>query len=241
MRNRIETGRRLRVRDDLTVLNVLSSDFSQGTGLGAVVRDKLGSDSERFRGVYSIARSPVVGHALRVRVEAAAALIAVGGAAGMGSVGIGHGIGLENIHLIAAVALTVGVERPVPPGLDRALCIAVSRAVLSTAGVVFIPSAAGAHLGQIKGAVLTAWQSRHINVEAQLPTEELHHHIVPIRSEEVESWRGIAIYAVALDVLVHSQRVSGNRHTGGGIVGCFDNTILCTGGFVGAQGRVDTG
>lgn len=240
MSDRIEAGGRFRVRDDLAVLDVLSSDLSQGTGLGAIVRDELGSDGERLGSVDGTTRRPVVGQALRVRIETTAAFVAVGGTAGVGSVGVGHGVSLEDIHLIAAVSLVTGVQRAILPGLDRALGIAVSRAILSATCVILISSTGGAHLGQVKSTVFTAGQSRHIDVEAQFTTEELHHHVVTIRTEEVESWRSIAVCAVALNVLVHGQRAPGRSHTSGGIVGSFNNTVLGTGCFIGAQGCVDT-
>lgn len=236
----IEAGGRFRVRDDLTVLDVLSSDLSQGAGLGSIVRDELSSDGEWLRSVDGTTRRPVVGQTLSIRIETTAALVAVGGAAGMGSVGVGHGVSLEDIHLITAVSLVAGVQRAILPGLDRALCIAVSRAILSATCIVFIPSAGGTHLGQVKSTIFTARQSRHIDIEAQFTTEELHHHVVPIRTEEVQSWRSIAVYAVALNILVQGQRTARRGHTSRGIVGCFNNTVLGAGCCVGAQGGVNT-
>lgn len=144
--DRIKARGRFRIGDDLAVLDVLSSDLSQGTGLCAIVRDELSSDGEWLRSVDGTTRRPVVGQTLRVRIETTAALVAVGGAAGMGSVGIGHGVGLEDIHLITAVSLVTGVQGAVPPGLDWALCIAVSRAILGATSIVFIPSTGGTHL-----------------------------------------------------------------------------------------------
>lgn len=82
----------------------MTSDFRQGTGLRAIVGNELSSDGEGLGGVNGIARSPVVGHALSVGVEATAALVAVSGAAGVGSEGVGPGIALEDIHFVTAVA-----------------------------------------------------------------------------------------------------------------------------------------
>lgn len=214
----------------------MTSDFRQGTGLGAIVGDELSSDGEGLGGINGIARPPVVGHALSVGVEATAALVAVSGAAGVGSKGVGPRIALEDIHFVTAVARAVAVESAVLPGLDRALCIAVTRAVLGTTRVIFIPSTGGAHLGQVEGTVFTTGKSGQIHIKAELPAKQLHHHVVSVRSQEIESRRGIAVCTVALNVLVHGQSASRSGNTSSCIVGRIDDTVLGTSGFVGAEG-----
>lgn len=65
----------------------------------------------------------------------------------------GEAVGLEYVHLVAAVTRAVCVERPVLEGLNRALRIAVSTAVRCTSGLVLISSTGGIHLGQVQRAI----------------------------------------------------------------------------------------
>lgn len=156
------------VGDHLAVLDVLSADLGQGAGGGAVVGDKLRGDGKGLRGVDCVAGAPVVRLALSVWVEAAAASVAVRRAAGVRGVRVSAGVGLEDVHLVAAVACAAGVEGAVPPGHHRALRVTVARAILGASSVVFVATTGGAHLGEVQGAVFAAGECGQVHIEGDL-------------------------------------------------------------------------
>lgn len=86
----------------------------------------------------------------------------------MRGVRVGAGVGLEDVHLVAAVACAAGVEGAVLPGHYGALRVAVARAVLGASGVVFVAATGGAHLGEVQGAVFTAGECGQVHVEGEL-------------------------------------------------------------------------
>jgi hypothetical protein len=54
-----------------------------------------------------------------------------------------------DVHLVATVALGIGIQSAVDPCLYRTLRVAVSRAVFGTGGVVLAAPASKVHLGEI--------------------------------------------------------------------------------------------
>lgn len=111
---------RLGVLDDLAVLNIEATNFGESTGGRVVVGDKLGDNCEFLGGIDGVAGACAIEvlDTLTIRIEITAigiadravavsngAVLAAGdtrGSARMGGIGSGNGVGLPDIHLIAA-------------------------------------------------------------------------------------------------------------------------------------------
>lgn len=178
-------------RDGHAALLVDPPDLAEGARGRPVVGDELRDHREGLGRVHRPTGRPVVVVALVVRVEAAAALVAVRGVvgAGVGGERRGDAVGLEDVHLVAAEARLVRVERAVLPRLDGALRVAVACAVVGGAGVQVAPPARDVHLGEVESAVLAAGQRRQVDVKSELLAEQLERDIVAVVVvEEVHSW-----------------------------------------------------
>lgn len=114
-------ARGVRARQPVPVLDVVPRDLAQGSCGGPVVGDELGDCREGLRRVHGETRAVVPCVAVGVGVVAAAALVAAAVGAGVRGEGVGFRVGFEEVHLVAAVSLVVGVEGPVPPRLHRTL------------------------------------------------------------------------------------------------------------------------
>ena len=126
----------LGVLDDFAVLLVDTADLDELTGVGVALGDELGDNSELGAGVDKLAGAVEGGVAKTVRVEVAAVFVAdtivtfvaittistlaadlaVDGAR-MGSVCGGDGVGLPDIHLLAAGTVPAGAGVGVGRGL----------------------------------------------------------------------------------------------------------------------------
>lgn len=87
------------------VLDIFASDLSQPAATCQELRD----DGERLRRIDRLPRPPEVMLSTSIRVVPAATLVAVVPLARMPGKGIGHGVCLEDVHLVAAVTLALRV------------------------------------------------------------------------------------------------------------------------------------
>lgn len=199
---------RLRVRDNDAVLHVEALDLGESAGR---VLEELGHDGHLLGSIDRLANAVelLVAHAVRVEVatigiaHTGIPVIAVGAtavvalAAGlvdflarMGSIGSGHVVGLPNIHLGAARAITTGAAVGVIaaigcPSLDvglaideldvlGALRIAVAGTVLGTSLVARVlgKTTIQVHGNEVKSAIETAANVGHIDVKGKLVAEK---------------------------------------------------------------------
>lgn len=118
---RVSTGGGGRVLDELAILDIEAADFHKITRRRATVGNELSNNSELLRSIDSEAGAVVGVVALGVWVKTAATSITLTRAPRAGASvwpvllatvrgeSVGNGVGLPNVHLIAAEALVVHV------------------------------------------------------------------------------------------------------------------------------------
>jgi hypothetical protein len=194
------------VGDDDTVLDIETADFRESTAGGSSGGQELGDNGEWLGGIDTGESWAVeVLDTIAVRVEVASALVANTSravsitavvaastaavrtidCARMGGIGGRDGVGLPEIHFIAACAVfalsavgAVGIWVPADVvGLTAdeldvvgALRVAVTSSVLGTSLVVgeLGHASVSVHLGEVDGTVETARKLGDINVEGEL-------------------------------------------------------------------------
>ena len=143
---------------------------------------KLRDDGEHLARVDRVSRTPEVLLPVRVRVVPATALVAGVSFARMRRHGRRQSIRLEDIHLVAAIAigaLRIAITIPRPrPSASRTICF---------------------HLRQIESAILSTRESRVIDIYRELRVQEVQHYVFAVGAKEVDAWGcGLSIH-----VLVH--------------------------------------
>jgi hypothetical protein len=264
----------LGVLDDYTILDVDTADFLERTSIGSVSSDELGDDGDLLGGIDSLAGSVEVLLTLAVRVEVASILVADTTisvitvtavvseaavwsilAARVRGVGGGDGVGLPDIHLIAACAVLalsgVGVAGVGAPangvGLSGdeldvvgALSIAITGSVLGTSLVVGLGGHAtiGLHVGEVEGTVKTARKVGDIDVKGELLVLDLEHLIFGVvRGHEVDTRTNVG--AGALGDKLHGKSVSrGGDTICATVVGTLNGAVLGAGDGVRAEGGI---
>lgn len=263
-------------RVGLNGLAILLIEPLDGGELAVLVGGELGDDGERAAGVdLELVRvAVVVGHVDAVGVPPAAGLVAdtgLGAAALLAFAEVeaglvarvgrdvgGAGVGLPNVHLVAAGALAFDValfrrNRVSKPPYDenqmitwkstylttnegggKALSVAVTSAVVSTALVELALVAIGGHLAQVQSRVHAARKAGGVDVEGELVAGELEHLILLLGLvQKVDSWADKL--SVGENVLESQGRLIG-RDTVGRVVGDTVHDAVFRAGLLGRAG-----
>lgn len=204
-----------RIPDDPAILHIQPADLGQCACRCVIGSHELRDDGYRLGSVDGEAVAVVILCAELVGVVGASVPVADGVAFGAGAriqpSGVarvrgedcGAGVGLPEVHLLAAGACAGGVGLAVDPGARvEALRVAVACAVGCAGGVEGAAAAGGFHLGEVEGAVHAAGELGGVDVEGELSVEELQLAVVDaVLGEEVHAWpqrRDLAVLYLVL-------------------------------------------
>ena len=189
------------VLDDDAVLDVLAVDALE---LAALVGGELGHDGEGLLGVdghaarvavvLPLADAVVVVAATRLIADALAlalgalALNEAGDVARVRDEGGGAGVGLPDVHLVAARSEVADIGDTLVERREVALRIAVPGAVGRTSGIELALATLSLHLGEIQGTVHAARELGHVHVKGELLADELEHLVgLVVLGEQVDT------------------------------------------------------
>lgn len=260
---------------------IQAADLNEDTVLLAVVGQELRGDGELLGGIDLVvgaaavevldaplvlveAAAPLVAHADGLAaLVLAGALVDLGDVAGVGDEGLGAGVGLEDVHLVAAGAVglvDVGLGGCVSGGLKKrerkegeggqtnlavdeieleALGITVTGTILGTSRVEFATTTIHQHLAEVEGAVHATGEVADIGIEGDFLGQELDVLVVlAVLSHEVSTGSGRLVLAGVRRVghpLVESQGIALGLDAPGSIVDTLESAVLSAGLSVGAK------